>query len=218
MSYSLNDLSPNKPKIILGDKELFLSLITLRISEKIETEIAPLKNIYEMINKNGLIILDIIWLLLLDKEKFNSKKDFIDFIYKNTKTSEVGAVLYNAFYDAHIKSMPKIKNKARYDELLKISQAQETTKPCYGVYYDKIAKRYGYSIDQFCDLTLAQLHILLTVSSDQNYEEIEVQAALQGRKLKPRMKMPDVEEKDDKQLDDDAKEMLARLKAAHGKR
>ncbi len=210
MQYSISDLRPANPILSIGDRDFSISLITLNIEAIIKETICPLNEIQEYINKNPLIIFDIIWILIINKD-FKNKEEFKIFIYKQAKTAEVSAKIKQALDDTFFKSMPKFKNKAKYDELLKISQSQTDTRPCYGAYYDRLAKRYSYTIDDFFNLTLGQLYILLTVSSDQTYEEIEVQAALQGRKLKPRLKFDDLDEKEDIKLDEDAKELLARL-------
>jgi len=211
MQYSITDLRPANPILSIGDRSFTISLITLHIESIIKEKICSLNEIHKNISKNPLIIFDIIWILLIDKNQFDNYTEFKNFIYKQAKTSEVSRSISEVIEESFYKSMPKIKNKAKYDDLLRISQANETEKICYGVYYDRLAKRYGYTINDFFNLTLSQLHILLTVSSDQSYEETEVQAALQGRKLKARMKFNDVEEDEDKKLDNDAKELLERL-------
>lgn len=211
MQYSISDLRPNNPILCIGDKTFSISLITLQIESLLKEQFCELNLIHDKINKNPLIIFDIVWMLIINKSEFKNATEFKNFIYAQAKTSEVAGGIRDAVYDSFYKSMPKVKNKAKYDELLKINQANESSKICYGIYYDKIAKRYGYSIDNFFNLTLGQLHILLTVSSDQSYEEIEMQAALQGRKMKARMKFEDVEEKEDKKLDEGAQDIFKRL-------
>ena len=188
MQYSISDLRPANPILSIGDRIFTISLITLHIESIIKDKFCALNDIHEKINKNPLIIFDIIWILIINKDQFKDYTEFKNYIYDQAKTSEVAAAIRDVVYESFSRSMPKVKNKAKYDELLKINQANESAKICYGIYYDKLAKRYGYTIDDFFNLTLGQLHILLTVSSDQSYEEIEMQAALQGRKMKARMK------------------------------
>lgn len=219
MAFSIEELRPANPIILVKGRELELSLITLKIDAKIKDKFGKLENIFDQVRKNPFSIFDALWILLLDKESFNnSRTDFSQFVLSAAKTSEVTISIMNAIHESIGKSMPVIKNKQRYDELLKISQTHEDRKPCYGVYYDTLAKRYGYSIEDFYNLTLRQLHILLNIVGDQSYEDLEVQAALQGKKLKPRIKPIDIEEKDDKILDDDAKDLHARLMEEYKKK
>ena len=108
--------------------------------------------------------------------------------------------------------MPLIKNSQRLKELNDIKNLDDESKPCYARYYDTLAKRYGYTIEQFYGLTLRQVHILLNTSNDQSYDELEVQAALMGRKLKPKMKMLDVSVEEEMDQEQDAMDALKRLR------
>lgn len=212
MAFSVEELRPSNPTIAVNGRELDISLITLHIDSKIKERFGKLENIFSEIRKNSMVIFDALWILIIDKAHFNySKNEMITALLSQGKTSEVSGEIVNKLYEAIGKSMPLIKNRARYDELMRINQAKEETKVCYGKYYDAVGKRYGYSIDKFYDLTLRQLHILLHVIGDQSYEEIEIQAALQGKKLKPRMTPLDIEEDDDKKLDEDAVAAHAQL-------
>ncbi len=212
MAFSVEELRPSNPTLVINEREFSLSLITLHIDARIKEKFGKLENIFTEIRKHPMKIFDVLWILIIDKAAFNnSPKELKSFVLSQGKTSEVTILITDTIHEAIGKSMPIIKNKKRYDELMKINQAKEETKICYAVYYDTLAKRYGYSIDDFYNLTLRQLHILLNVVGDQSYEDLEVQAALQGKKLKPRMKPLDIEESDDKQLDDDAVAAHARL-------
>lgn len=217
MSFSISEFCPTKPKAVLNEMELDFNVLTLASDTLIREDFGELNYVLETFKVNPFRIYDIAWILLDRKDLFNySPKKFRDFGLKQAVDNS--KILYFTINECITKSIPIIKNRKRYEELLKL-QAEKNDKPiCYGVYYDKIAKRYGYTIEQFMALTLRQLHILLSVSNEQTYEEIEVQAALQGRKLKARMDYKDIEEKEDKRLDDDAKEMLAREMKAYQER
>jgi hypothetical protein len=219
MSYSVEEFRPANPTLSINGRDFEISLITLHIDSKIKTKFTSLENIFDQIRIKPMRIFDALWILILDKAYFNhSQEKLKEAILSECKTSEVTGKIIEVFNEAIGKSMPIIKNKKRYEELLKINQTQEERKPCYAVYYDTLAKRYGYSIDEFYNLTLRQLHILLHVVGDQSYEEIEVQAALQGKKLKPRMKPLDIEEDDDKRLDEDAVAAHAQLMKEYNER
>ena len=215
MRYSVEEFRPTNPKLKLKSGEIELSLITLHIDSQLKEKVARLEDIFSSIKKNPILLYDILWILVIDKSAFgNSFKKFLETIYAEARTSEVTAGAMKLLSEVIAKSMPLIKNVKRNEELRKIRNLQndENTQPCFGVYYDAPAKRYGYTIDQFYDLTIRQLHILLHIIGDKSYEEIEIQAALQGRKLKPQMKAIDIDEKVDKQMDDEAADTFARLR------
>ena len=220
MQFSVEEFRPPCPIMFIEGEEFELSLITLNIDARLKEKISRLENIFEEIKKRPELLLEVIWLLVLDKSRFAFRYEkFKQRFLSSGSTVDQTKKCYEALSDSIARSMPLIKNKRRYDELNKIRNTQsDESKPCYGVYYDTIAKRYSYSIDQFYNLTLRQLHILLNVIGDKGYEELEVQAALQGKKLKPRIKFEDVSEEDDKKMDNEAAEIYARLKAEYEKK
>lgn len=217
MAYTIDELRPLNPVLTISGVEFEISLITLTIDQKLKDKFYALENIFPSFRKNPLTIFDALWILLIDKSYFSFKKhNMIKAIVDTGKTAEVAGDISKAIEKSINNSMPIIRNKAIHDTLNKINQAANDHKPpCYGVYYDNIGKRYGHTIDEFLNLTLRQLHILLTVSGDQTYEEFEMQAALQGKKLKARMKPLDISEEEDKKQDDLAAENLKKLQAEY---
>lgn len=215
MEYKIQDLRPNNVFIELYDLELEIGLLTLHKTNLILETIGDINNINEILKNNPLLLFDVIWILLVNKSDFKNKKEFKNAIFSIAKTSEVSARLKDSLFEVMRRSTPKMKNTKKYDELLKLNELQGNAKVCYGVYYDRLAKRYGYTLDQFYELTVAQLNILLMVSSDESYHDIEIQAALQGKKLKAKMQYDDVDEKTDAELDKEADEMLKRLQAEY---
>jgi hypothetical protein len=218
MAYTIEELRPLNPVLNISGIDFDISLITLNVDSHLRAKFGKLENIFPSFSKNPLTVFDALWILLLDKKFFDlKKKKMIEFIVDSGKTSEVSAGIARVIEESISKSMPIIQNKAAYDELMKIQAAANDTKnkPCYGVYYDAIGKRYGHTIEQFFELTLRQLHIMLTVIGDKSYEEIEIQAALQGRKLKERIKPLDMTEKEDKAQDDLAAANLKKLRAEY---
>lgn len=210
MPFTVEELRPANPILVI-DRDIPISLITLHIDSKFSASFGKLENVYSEIRRDPMRIFEAIWILILDKSEWKNSTAFKHYCLSQNQTSEVTARMMGALQESIALSMPIIKNRERYNELMKINNSQESRKPCYGVYYDTLAKRYGYTIDQFYELTLRQLHILLHIVGDQSYEEIEIQAALQGKKLKPRMKPLEFDEKEDKAMDEDAKEIHARL-------
>lgn len=214
MKYNVDDLNPSNPILIINEKEYSLNLLTLQIDILFKTKIDRLENIFIEINKRPILLFELIWLLLKDKSNFDySPKKFKDAIFSELSTVEMTKSMMKNLSEVINKSMPIGMNTKNSDELRKINNLQndDDGKPCYGVYYDTVAKRYGYTIEQFYNLTLRQLHILLIVIGDKSYDELEVQASLQGKKLRPRMKPLENTVESDTKLDDDAKELHERL-------
>lgn len=211
MAYSLEELRPSNPVLWLDGSELEFSLITFRMDAKICAIAGSLERVFAEVLKRPELLFEVAWTMLINKGTFADYAAFKAMIDKSSKgTAEISQLLSNVIHEALLKSIPVIKNKKRQDELRKIQELQNggPTTPCYGSYYDVVASRYGYSIDDFYNLTLRQLHIILSVAGDKRYEEIEVQAALQGRKLKPRMTAPEeLTEEKDEDMDKQAQEM-----------
>lgn len=207
MAYSLEELRPLNPCM----DELEFNLISLHLNTRLTSLYGTISGAIDFVKNNPNSIFDIAYLLLKDKSEFKNINEFKNYLY-NSKygTAEIAQHLTRCFHESVIASMPIIKNKKLQDEYNEAMGA-EYKAPCYGQYYDSIAKRYSYTLDQFMELTLRQLHIILVVSNDSSYEELEVQAALLGRQLKPRMKMVDIDETTDKEQDTAAQDMLKQL-------
>lgn len=115
-----------------------------------------------------------------------------------------------------LNAMPLVKSVTRTNELKEIQKAKgESVGANYALYYDKIARRYGYTLDDFLNLTTRQLFFLLKAIDDGDYAELEVKAALAGRKLKPRLNELDISEDQDKENMKAAEEMLKRMEQRH---
>lgn len=217
MSYTIQDLYPVVTMRIL-DQDLELGLLTLKVQSTLNYRYGDISNIDEVIKKNPMAIFDIIWLLLKDKNLFNNNQNvFINKIYTMGVTAQITSELKHKIFEIVRVSMPKINNNKKYSDLMKLNNLAEESIVCYGVYYDRLAKRYGYSVEDFINLTLGQLYILLNVSNDQNYKDLELQASLQGKKLKSQMKFDDLDEATDTKLDEDAKDLLKRLQDEYKK-
>lgn len=213
MSYTVEDLNPRNPILVLGKKSVELSLITLQKEVIFIEEYGSSIKIFDTLKKAPEKIVNVIWELVIDKGHF--KKDlevFTKFVISSeTSIIERSKSMSIALHACISGSMPLIKNQKRYKDIQEISKTQTENTPCYTSYYDTIAKRYGYTIEQFYQLTLRQLHMLLKVSGDKSYDELEIQAALAGRKLKPRINFRDVSEEEEKEQEEQAVEALKRL-------
>lgn len=219
MSFTVEELNPKKPVLKLGNKNIVLSLITLHKEVFFKEQYGSLAKAYEVMREDGIEILNIIWELVEDK---NEHENNFEVFKKIVLTSSDGAVehgknMLKCLNEAVAKSQPLIKNQKRYKELQDIKGAMTDKTPCYGVYYDGLAKRYGYTLDQFYGLTLGQIHIMLNVIGDESYKELEVQAALQGRELKPRMEIQDISIEEEQAQEADAMDALKRLQEEYKK-
>lgn len=213
MSYGINELKPKNPILIIDKREIELSLITLEKEVTFIEVYGSLPNIFKVINEIPEEILDITWELIIDKTQFKSRREVFKKYALTSKDSIVdwSRKMMLCIYQSVNKSQPLIKNQKRYKELQEIKGTQTDKTPCYGVYYDTIAKRYPYTLDEFYNLTLRQLHMFLSTIGDESYKELEVRAALANRELKPRMEFNDVTEEEEQQQTDDALEVLKRL-------
>lgn len=223
MSLSVTELNPKAPDLIIDGKRIKLSLLTLEKEVVYAEQYGSLMEVFNVINQKPESLIEIVWELVKDKGRFEySPEIFKNYILTSTQSMEItGASLSECFNDAITKSRPLVKNPDRAKVIRDISSAmvdESKVKPCYAKYFDTLAKRYGYNLEAFYELTLGQLHSLLKVIGESSYEELEVQAALQGRKLKPRMDFTEVSVEDEADQDAEAAEALARLRKAHEER
>lgn len=213
MAFAAEDLFPTKPVLILEGREIEYNLLSLRITVKLTEMYGSVAATIEHLKDNSEDIIKITWLLVSDKAVFDNSFDkYSNELFKEKDLVGLGGKLINIFNDIVLRSFPSVKNRKRQNELRKIREEMgEDTTPCYAAYYDTLAHRYGYTLDQFYDLTLRSIHILLTIHGDKTYEELEVQAALAGKKLNPRLKPIEIDEEKDDEMDKQAAEMLASL-------
>jgi len=219
MSFTVSELSPSNPVIKINDKDISISLLTLQKEVLLQERYGSLDEIFNYIKKDALELLNIIWILVINKSEF--KNSIIEFkkevLSGKDSIVDKSAKMYEALNLSIRLSMPLIKNKKRYKELQEIKGTENEGTPCYVGYFDTVAKRYGYTLDQFYQLTLRQLHMLLTVIGDKSYEELEVQAALQGKKLKPRIKFHDISEEEEADQEQQALDALKELQSRYEK-
>lgn len=170
--------------------------------------------------KNPYALFEVLHFLLKDKSDFKKPEHIVRANLAISKQALIdnAGLAYKAIKRVLDISSPLIKNPERLKTQIQMQQAQGAKAPCYGVYFDRVAKRYGYTIDQFYDLTLRQLHILLNVIKDESYQELEVQAALQGRELKPQMEVLDITPEEEKEQESAAKDAYNRLMQAYEER
>lgn len=220
MIYSIDDLNPCNPVLIINGSEIELSLFTLQIEQRFKEKFESTSKALDIFHNEPKRIIEFIWFFVKDKSRFNySINAFSQFIFSSSQDMiELGKDLTKAFYACISKAMPEIKNKKRIAEFNELTAGGKSPEICYAKYYDKVAARYGYTIEQFYALTLRQVHILLTTVNDKEYDELEVQASLVGKKLKPRITVDDIGEEDEKEQEKDALEMLKRLQDDYKKK
>lgn len=214
MNFNFDELNPAPPILKLSQGEVALSPITLKELTKIEESYGGLAKIFDKIKEKPMTLVDILWELVSDKSFFKySRKQFQNF-FLSADIAGTSKEAYRVLNKAIADSMPLIKNAKRYKELQKIKQSQQedaSGSTCYGAIYDALASRYGYTVEQFYNLTLRQVHILLAKLEDGKYRDLEVQASLMGKKLKPRVTYSDFSEEQEADQDEQALEALKEL-------
>lgn len=213
MSYTVEELNPCNPVLEIDGELTIISLITLEKEVFFMENYQSVSNSFEVLREKPELLINFVWELVLDKSRFgNSFEKFNSFIFgSKDPLADVAKKMKNCFDESVRKSSPLIKNVKRYKELQEINKTQTDAEPCYATYYDSIAKRYGYTLQEFYGLTLGQLHILLKTINNEAYKELETQAALHGRKLKPRMEFKDISPEEEAEQEKDALDALARL-------
>jgi len=221
MSTTITELNPLGPVLKIRSREILLSLVTLEKEVLFISRYGSLAKMFNALADEGALIFSIIWDLVIDKNRFeNDLEVFQKYILKHCESAEeLGKNLSSCLNEAVSKAQPVIKNKKRYKAIQEIKNTGIVdAAPCYASYFDSISKRYGYTLKEFYDLTLNQLHILLNVIGDKSYEELEVQAALQGRSLKPRMDFADISEEQEEEQEAQAAEAVKLLQKKYQER
>jgi len=213
MGFQLHEFSPAQVVLKIDTKSIDLSFMTLAINTKIHDEYGSVADVFKSLDADPPKIIDVIWLLVLDKNQFGeSIEGFKKFVFSSRQpTGEWAKEMTRCLYDIITKSSPVIKNAKRYEEMQEIKGGLDKKEICYATYYDSIAMRYGYDIPTFYNLTLRQLQIMLMTIRDETHSELEIQAALNGRELKSRIKFEDITEEQEADNESQALDALAQL-------
>lgn len=215
MGFSFSDLLGNRIEITICDKEFELSLITIEKHLRIVEMCGSINNLFEHFKKENLALLDFVYMLIKDKTDL-SKSDYYNLYLKTPDKIELGKQLQIKIQQIIKASYSEVREKSQNEidmEILNSAVSGDNDK-CIGKAYDLLAKRYGYTLQDFSQLTLKQLDILLEVCSESVVDEFDTQAALHGRKTKPRMKVKKTEKKEDEALDKMMKEIYEKQKLA----
>lgn len=220
MSYTVEQLKPANPVLFLDDMGVELSVLTLNHHVRFTEMFGDLKSLYDELRKSPLLIIDICWELVVHKNHFNySYSEFKKKFFSVKNKLKIGQKAIEEFDNCVVKSMPLVINKKRNDDIRKLNEATgKSSEPCYAKYYDSISKRYGTNLEDFYKLTLRQLTAMLKTIGDESYGELEVQASLAGKKLKPRIEYKEISEEEEKEQDEQAQEALKRLQQAYKER
>jgi len=201
----LQDFRPSRVEVLRKNGEIIeFSPFDLDKEVYVIEKFGSLSKFIEKLNSDKTTLLRIIY-KFVDNEKlknFFSAEDFDrDDIIK----------LNEAFTKTILNSMPAV-NNSNYKDFLKIHNLTGDVKADYIKYYDKFARRYGYSLDDFFKLTRRQLVALMEGIQDGDHEDLEVKASLSGKKLKPRTKMLEVSDEQNKENEDQAMKALLDMK------
>lgn len=207
MSLQLHELKPPLVKIVLDQKVFMLKPFTLNEEVEVIHKFGSMKNTMGFLNspteKNPYTVFILAWQLLEDKEYFGTLDKFIKSCKGNSKRAFIraGQSCFKGVKQSIEDSGPLIKNPERMAFLHKqaVMQGKEKEQVCYASYFEKISSRFGYTINEFYELTMRQLHALLKCISNSKYEELEVQAVLAGRKMKPRIEYDDITPEQEKE-------------------
>jgi hypothetical protein len=213
MSYTVEQFNPCKPTINVDGYELELQLLTLHNTVKLKKLIGDLPEIYLHLKEHPKDIINVIWYLINPKDKhlFENRFHVFQKKYLEEDITKISEKSYLAFDEVVAASMPVVINRERDEAIAKMNNGGEVKPPCYARYYDALSKRYSLTLDKFYELTLRNISSMLKIIADESYSELEVQAALAGRKLKPKITYNEFTPEQEKENDDAALDALASL-------
>lgn len=225
LEFNIEELKPYPVFVEVKDEEVELLPFNLNHEVYVIKHFKDLNSMISLMNKSNKTkeeilhqtthLLNLTWTLIKDKEQFkNSKANFVN-SFINNKHIKAGRKLSDAIIDSIINSLPR-QDKIAASDL--DGNSGEGNKICYANYYDRLAKRYGLSIDDFYNMTLRQVHGLLVISGGEEYKELEVKAAIAGRKLKPRIETRYTSREEEASNDLQAKEAVAELQKLYEER
>ena len=206
MVYTLEELNPVNVVLNINENKIILKKLSIGVELDIVVNHISIEDLIRFDAENISITLDVLWELTDNKKDFNNSK--ITFINKVLSTKN--ALSFNKTLHA---SLIKVIHDSRPVQSLKRSTRvqEEGVKPCYAKYFDIIAKRYGYTLQDFYNLTLRQIHIILKTINSESYKELETQAALLGRQLKPRNEEIELTQEEEDAQDEMAMALQKRL-------
>lgn len=214
----LQEFCPRKEKIAIEGKTFILSLFTLDHEiwalENFESLEVMQSQLKEPTEERPYILFELLFELIENKPDY----DFDNFmLYFNANNlTEYAGKIFNVVNRILVKSFPDIENVERMKDYNKTMENQAApNKNSYAIYYEKMAARHGISIEAFLKLTPRQLFSILNAMNLNEYDELSLQAALQGRKLKEQNTLFLVDSKTEKVQEQDAMEMLKQMKDRH---
>lgn len=213
MNITMNEFSPFISPLEIGDNVLHCRAFDLRAETWAEQNFESLSNFISLITEgNSSAIYAGIHTLLVKKDI--SFSAFVKTIclkpHKDAK--ENLKTMFDYLIELLKDSQPMIKNPTRAKEIQKAKAKAENEDVNYASIFDKVAARYGYSIETFFSLTSRQLHAVFKAIGDADYKDLEVRAALAGRKLKEQMHFPDITVEEEESNHSDALGAIERHK------
>lgn len=206
------DFNPPKKKLKIGKKSYQLDNLTLLKLSEIKDEVGELYEVFDKMRKTPLIIVKVFWILIIDKDQFEDDfKKFENAFLGTGSTPEHTKEAMDVLYAVIKNSMPLVINEKRRKDIDKIIGDTKETVNCYVDFYDSIASRYGYTIEDFYNLTLRQIMMLLKKVSNKRHDELAIKAALMGRKIEDRVRLEEIPEEQEKEQEDQARAALKRL-------
>jgi hypothetical protein len=220
MNFKYDEFLPHNPILSLLDFDLEIQILNLKSLAYIDLKYSSIPEMLEKIKEVPETLIEVLWYLIKDKNIFNFNKKLFKDLFLSGDIVENSKCGYDCLTQAIYLSMPLIKNEKRYKEIQQIKKAQNENQSsimCYGAIYDNLANRYGLSLEDFNNLSLRQIHILLEKAASGLHKDLEIQAALVGKKLQPKLEFNDFTEEQEKENEDQAAEALKRLQEQYKK-
>ena len=222
MAIKIDELYPLPVPFNIHNKEYQAGLFTLKVELWILEQFENLEEFNHALIKppedRPFILFEFIYELLINNPH-DSIEDFLKHVLSKGQHGLVAAVkaTTNASDEIIIRSMPLVRSIKKLEQLKEIRAASGAgdSEPCYAAYYDKVARSYGYTLQDFYNLTTRQLFLILTAIEDGDYIELEQKAAIAGRQLKPRLTIVDISEEQEAENDQARNELLERMKKIH---
>jgi len=213
MIITLSELNPFIENIEINGVLLETTAFNLRAETWAEKHFESLEKFIGKIKAGDPTAIYLGFYTVLKNKTFGYKHFLKEILFKDKKMiGENTGAIANHLAEIITYAQPLIKNPEAMLELREVlGKNEDAEEENYALLFDKIARRYGYSIETYYELTSRQIHAIFKAADIEDYKILEQKAALHGRKLKERIKFHDFTPEESKAHEEQAFAAIDRI-------
>lgn len=214
MNISLEEFNPYIDAVILNGQSFQTRAFDLSAEVWAAKHFGSLASYIEKLKAGDPAAIYAAFYTLLETKEYNYGAFVRHFVLKGKeKPREVAQKIIDHLSQLVLDAQPLVKNPKRMKEISEaLGRGELPNAYNYAVYFDRVAKRYGYTVKDFYSLTSRQLHAIFKAMQVTDREELEVKAALHGKQLKDKIHYYDISPEEEKAHEEQAYDALERLR------